>query len=59
MTAEIVDFYPYWKKKQEQLRIASGLDHDVWYLLCKHGYDPSKQGSIDKFLAYLAEEEEE
>lgn len=55
---EIIDFYPFWKEKQEKLRKDSGLHHDIWYLMYDHGYDPSNPDELKRFLADIEEEDE-
>tara|TARA_R110000796_G_C14547400_1_gene433515 strand:+ start:1713 stop:1880 length:168 start_codon:yes stop_codon:yes gene_type:complete len=55
MTAEVVNFYKHWKKKQEKLRITLGFPDDIWYTMLDNGYEPSNPDSVAKFLEDLDE----
>ena len=50
MTAEIINFYSYWKKRQETLRKSLGYPADLWYMMLDNGYDPLDGDDVLQFI---------
>ena len=50
MTAEIIDFYPYWREKQERLRVSLGYPKELWYAMKENGYDPLDKEHVTQFI---------
>jgi hypothetical protein len=57
MTAEIHNFYSYWKKKQETLRKSLGYPADLWYTMLDNGYEPTNEEEVEKFLEDMMDNE--
>jgi hypothetical protein len=57
MTAEIHNFYSYWKKKQETLRKSLGYPADLWYTMLDHGYEPTNEEDVEKFIEDMMDNE--
>lgn len=58
MTAEIIDFYPHWREKQERLRVSLGYPKELWYSMRENGYDPLNKKHVKQFLKKLEELDE-
>ena len=56
MTAEIINFYSYWKKRQETLRKSLGYPADLLYMMLDNGYDPMDRDDVMKFIEDLEED---
>ena len=57
MTAEIHNFYSYWKKKQETLRKSLGYPADLWYTMLDNGYEPTNEEEVEKFIEDMMDNE--
>tara|TARA_R100001143_G_C3341125_1_gene124326 strand:- start:335 stop:508 length:174 start_codon:yes stop_codon:yes gene_type:complete len=57
MTAEIVNFYTHWKKRQEGLRKSLGYSSDLWYMMLDNGYEPTNYNDVEEFVKDMCEDE--
>jgi|TARA_R110001583_G_scaffold193974_1_gene363807 hypothetical protein len=56
MTAEIINFYKHWKKRQEILRKSLGYSGDMWYMMLDNGYEPTDLDDVQQFIEDFGDE---